>query len=258
MSNNYICQRCGKQTNLGTCWDCLRADREALALKSVCEAHTQYAGKNIHADCRACDKAALEAVGLSLEYKPLVVTPIPSNKKDGQAVAFIGKQLCFFEHDAPIPEIGKAVEVMITRALYRKDPSDSYRQDSVLALLLRPVTEDYALISHDGFECFGTMCRTTASSWMTRDEMLEVGLKPEKFFLNKLERRGMVANITPGRTGVWEADNVNSSYYNLPSIPLRPGKVWVKRNDLKVSRSFVRAEGLARVEDGIYAGYVKK
>ena len=115
-----------------------------------------------------------------------------------------------------------------------------------------------ALISHDGFECFGTMCRTTASSWMTRDEMLEVGLKPEKFFLNKLERRGMVANITPGRTGVWEADNVNSSYYNLPSIPLRPGKVWVKRNDLKVGRSFVRAEGLARVEDGIYAGYVRK
>ncbi len=160
--------------------------------------------------------------------------------------------------DAPIPEIGKAVEVMITRALYRKDPSDSYRQDSVLALLLRPVTEDYALISHDGFECFGTMCRTTASSWMTRAEMLEVGMKPEKFFLNKLERRGMVANITPGRTGVWEADNVNSSYYNLPDIPLRPGKVWVKRNDLKVGRSFVRAEGLARVEDGIYAGYVRK
>lgn len=236
------------------CLDCIREERAALANASVCETHAKYAGSGMRLHCKACDERALAAVGLTPHYERLMVTPEASKRREGQVIAFIGKQLCFFEKDAPQPEINKPIEVMITRALYNRTENGYYKHDSVMALLLREATDDYVLIPHDGFECSGSMCRTTAASWMTPDEMRIVGITPN----SKLSRpRDLVANLTPGRTDVWEASNVNSSFDRLARMPLRPGKAWVRRSAL-TDGNFVRIEGLARVEDGIYAQGVRK
>lgn len=209
---------------------------------SVCDKHTRYQGKGMDLNCPDCDRAALEAAGLTVKYEPLIVTPVPSRNKPGSVVSFINGQLCFFENDSPQPEAGKPVEVMITRCLWPTMP-DGHRDFSrVFALLLRPVTEKYTLISHRGFSCSGSMCRTTASVWIPDSK----------------EKDGKRYTwMTPGRTDIFVAENVNSRFEGKEEVHKRPGKVWVETKKL-LNREVLRAEGLARVEDARYLYAVKR
>lgn len=180
-------------------------------------------------------------------YEPLIVTPIPSRHKSGSAVAFIGKQLCFFEKEEPMPAFDVPIEVMITRVLYHRHPeghefAGHYDWTRILALVLRPVSNKYVLISHGGFECSGSMCRTTAN-----------------IHAEDGSRGDDMRCITPGRSIIYEASNVNSgTTWKQQYTPLRPGKVWVERVKYEDQWSnFFRVEGVARVEDLMAARYVK-
>lgn len=172
------------------------------------------------------------------KYEPLIVTPVASTKKPGQIVAFIGPQVCFFERNAPIPPLGTPLEVMITRALYSTKQDGQRDWTRVFALLLRPVTPEWTLIEHNGFECSGSMCSTTAT-------MIKANREPGPW-------------LTPGRSQIYEADNVNAgSTWKQPYVPRRPGKAWVSTADLEAGKFPLRIEGLARVADGMYARAVK-
>lgn len=165
-------------------------------------------------------------------YDRLVVTPEQSKRHPDRVVAFIGKQLCFFEKNCTIPPIGQSTEVMITRALYRRNENGYYDRSQIIALVIRPVTDADVLVEHNGFECAGTMCRTTANARLDGDFVL----------------------LTPGRTDIWVADNVNSRFYGNDNTPRRPGYVWI----LRENDGIARVQGLARVEDAEYADHVRR
>lgn len=183
--------------------------------------------------------------------KQLIVTPVASNKKPGQVVAFIGKQLCFFESGDPMPVPNVPVSVMISRPVYRKcaPPREAYFDfENVMALVLRVVTEDHLLVKHDGFERSGSMCCETSSGILFS---------------------GRRISLTPGRTGVFILDNMGTVYDNsvnrtygdgLKQKPLgeaRPGYAYISNKILLEKRSMIRIEGLLDVEDGEYAPYIK-
>ena len=98
-----------------------------------------------------------------------------------------------FDRRQPLPEVGQECEAMICKSLRRADVEKQRCCD--WALLLQPVTEDNRLVRHNGFECAGSMCRTTAN--ITHDPA----------------RPRSRAMITPGRTPVYYVDNVNVSVY---------------------------------------------
>lgn len=196
-----------------------------------------------------CDERFLEKPPRPMpKYEPLMVVPTASRKKPGQLIAFIGKQLCFFEtqmqdprskerFDVPMPIIDVPVEVMITRPLYHKK-DNGYDFTRVMALLLCPVEPHFALIEHDGFQCSGSMCATTA-------HMVNPG--------------GRQPWLTPGRCQIFEASNVNAgSTWKVPYTAKRPGKVWVHRPALEAGHFPLRAEGLARIEDAMYYKAVRQ
>ncbi|TCU34045.1 hypothetical protein [Rhizobium azibense] len=177
------------------------------------------------------------------EYEPLMVTPVESNRKPGQVVAFMGRQLCFFENGSPVPQIGAPVEVMITRALYSKKEDGLKDWNRVFALLLQVVTSEWTLIEHNGFECSGSMCSTTATM---------IGPK------HLIGDKGVGPWLTPGRTMIYEAGNVNAGLtWKQPYVPRRPGKAYINTAELLAGKFPLRIQGLARVEDGMYAHAVK-
>lgn len=189
-----------------------------------------------------------------------IVTPVASRTKPGQAVAYIGKQICFFELDSPTPPIGVPVKVMLTRVLYRKNQATGhYDQSQVMSILIRPVTDDYAIIAHDGFEISGSMCQTTATSI----DHFDFSGNPTNNWRDKR------MTITPGRTSVHVTDNIQAEYANKvsraygdgskiqPLQPLRPSWVYVSR-ELMRRTNVVRAEGLMQAEDAAYFEYLVK
>lgn len=186
----------------------------------------------------------------------MLVTPIASNKKPGTVIARVGKQLCFFESDEPMPAPNVPVSVMITRCLYRKHPDGHYDFTQVMALVLRVVTDEYMLVGHHGFENEGSMCRTTAQTTL-------------RFKNDQPDSAGLHRTLTPGRTGVYVCDNhgvdwdnaVNRTYGDgqkqTSRNPSKPGHVYVKRADMLRS-GVVRAEGLVSVLDGEFSEHLQK
>lgn len=87
--------------------------------------------------------------------------------------------------------------------------------------VVEPVTADYDLVTHRGFECAGSMCRTTARTIHYERPM-----------------------ITPGRCEnlLPVAENVNSRFNNKADTPLTPGLVYVRKGEQ-------RAAGIARLKD---------
>lgn len=179
------------------------------------------------------------------DYEPLMVTPVDSKKKPGEVIAFIDRQLCFFEREAPAPPVGTPIEVMILKPLYHRKDVQGFDFHRIFALILRAVTPDWTLIEHDGFECSGSMCRTTARMTGPKN-------------LIDARGRGIGPWLTPGRSEIFEAGNVNSGWtWKQPYTPRRPGKAWVSTDKLTAGEFPLRIEGLARVEDGEYARAVK-
>ncbi len=160
-----------------------------------------------------------------MSYDRLMVVPF-ENPKNGQVIAKIGHQLCFFEKGEE-PPVGRPVEVMITRPLFQRNVNGFFDQTKVFALLLRPVTHDFVLVSHGGFEGDGRN-RPTAKAVID----------------------GKIATLVDGRTRV--------SYFERDSVwgdagKMRPGKVWIRRTD---NHGPYVVEGLARIEDAAYAEFM--
>lgn len=211
-------------------------------------------------------------------HVPIIVTPVESNRRSGQAVAFIGKQLCFFENEGPQPKIGVPIEVMITRPLHaRLGPNDNgpapvevngrwiygFNWNKLTAVLIRPVEpENHILVAIDGFECSGTMCSTTARGVIT-DGSRAIPIKETYSSVRKDRVRGQTRVeetfkslwLTPGRSRIREASNVNAgSTWKQPYQPLHPTNVYVERAIYEEkSGCGVRVAGLTRVEDCDYA-----
>lgn len=192
-----------------------------------------------------------------LQIPELIVTPLVSNKKPGTVIARIRNQLCFFETDVPFPTPGVPVSVMITRCLYRKSDDGYYDFTKVMALVLRVVTDEHMLVHHHGFENEGSMCRTTAMTSL-------------RFSGDKLDGvNGICRTLTPGRTGIFVADNHNVDWNNSVNRtygdgkkqqerePRRPGVVYVRKCDMQQAGT-VRIEGLVRPEDGEFAAYLQR
>ena len=158
--------------------------------------------------------------------KTLKVTP---RQGKSRAIARIAGYLCVFEDRHAQPELNKEVEVMICGVAFNKNAEGRIDRSSVRFLLLRTVPDNFVLVSHQGFECSGTMCRTLAHT---------------KF-------EGKPLSITPGRVGIYVADNVNAGWKPpgeakpIERLPLRPGFVYVDRDAAKTG--LARAEGVADI-----------
>jgi len=179
------------------------------------------------------------------DYPTLEVKVIAGKKNPKEVVAFINRQLCFFEKDDPFPKVGSTVEVMITRWRWRKLPDGTYDMSKPLAYMLRVADlERFVKVRHYGFECAGSMCATTASV----DDLPDSNGKSRRTW------------VTPGRTGIFQADNVNAGYtWKQEYAALRPGFIWVDKKRYDARLSPLRCEGMARVEDhaSFYEGETK-
>lgn len=117
-------------------------------------------------------------------------------------------------------------DVMLIRPLYPRTPDQSLDySNGPYGYLVRPVTEGDQLVRHNGFECFGSMCQTTAAA--------------------KIGTRSIT--LTPGRMhggGIYVADNVNADFYKSPPMPRVPGIAYVKQADIANGLSVIRIEGL--------------
>jgi hypothetical protein len=118
---------------------------------------------------------------------------------------------------------------MMTRPLFRRSAEGHYDFGNMIAVLIRVVTPDDVLVHHWGFECYGSMCCTTASARYNGENRM----------------------LTPGRTHVRVADNVNVGWNGTERQDLRPGYVYVDRKEIERSGK-ARAIGLVRVEDADY------
>ncbi|WP_298958946.1 hypothetical protein [uncultured Methylobacterium sp.] len=172
----------------------------------------------------------------------MIVTPIQGAK--GDPIAEVDGILCLFDRKGLQPEAGVPVEVMISHTPpYRWHPRHAEMSEeekgrhppTIAFLILRPVTADDVLIEHEGFECAGSMCRTTA--YVTEEARARL----------KREHGRTVGWLTPGRTPVIEASNVNAgSTWGIARKPLTPGTVYVSLSDLREGRN--RVTGIPDLE----------
>jgi len=207
-------------------------------------------------------------------HQPLMVTALASNKRVGQVVAFIGKQLCFFEDDGYIPTIGEKVEVMISRPIYPRYNAHDIEQLKIhhgenytgyipeegvinrgrlMAVLVRPVEPDkHQLMAIDGFECSGSMCRTTTNAVITDGSRA----LPKTM---KWDQYGTPISLTPGRCGIREAMNANAgNTWKVPYSPLIPTNVYVDKQLMEERRTMFYISGMTRVEDCTYFSLFKR
>lgn len=205
-----------------------------------------------------------------IKHEPLLVTAVASNKRDGQVVAFLEKQLCFFEHDGYIPQIGETLEVMISRPLFpyysQKDVDEMASRDEkfippvgainrrrLMAVLIRPVEPDkHQLMAIDGFECSGSMCRTMTSATITDGSgpiEREVAWKRDKFPIS----------LTPGRCGITVANNTNAgSTWKVPYLPRVSTNVYVDKALMEEKKTLFFISGMTRIEDCEYSNLFKR
>lgn len=220
-----------------------------------------------------------------IKHVPIIITPIESNRRTGQAVAFIGKQLCFFENDAPQPEIGVPIEVMISRPLYGRklyqstpgsthsslesDPQYIIDRCKLTAVLIRPVDPiEHILVAIDGFECSGTMCTTTANGvftdgrrpWTSSEVWPTIRKDRVRHSKSESDNEPVRLSLTPGRSQVRVANNVNAgSTWKQPFAPLSPTNVYIEKSIFEEKSGYcVRVAGLTRPEDCDYYNLFRK
>ena len=212
-----------------------------------------------------------------IEHTPLMVTPLRNRRNPKSAIAFIGKQMCFFEKSSPQPEIGVPVEVMLTRPMYhRLKPGEpgpepmtledgslryGFNWNSLMAVIIEVVDPTkHLLVAIDGFECSGTMCKTTANGRVTdgKSVMTLSDAHPRKgkneSTSDYVERTKGSMWLTPGRSSVVVANNVNAgSTWKVPYKKRIPTNVYVEKSIYEEkSGCGVRVAGLTRPEDCDY------
>ena len=205
-----------------------------------------------------------------IRHTPLVAQVCANKRKPDQVVAFIGAQICFFERSSSIPRAGEKVEVMITRPMYGRYPEGHERAGapdyaSLRALMIEVVDPlRHMLVAIDGFECSGSMCRTTAHGRetdglraLTSEEMYPPK-RPGESTSAWIDRTRGGMWLTPGRCGIRVADNVNVGWHGREAKPLMPTNVWVETSIYDEKRGCgVRVAGLTRIEDGEWAKLVR-
>lgn len=91
--------------------------------------------------------------------------------RKGDTICDIDGILCLFPRRIEQPAPDQDIEVMITHhpnPIWPDLPYDAPEEvrranpPRIGFLFVAPVTEDHVLVSHKGFECSGSMCRTTA------------------------------------------------------------------------------------------------
>jgi hypothetical protein len=199
-----------------------------------------------------------------ITHRPLLATVQANRRRPGEVVAFLDGQLCFFERGTPMPRPGETVEVMVTRPVHPKDDAGYYDHQRLTGLMVQVVDRTrHMLVALDGFECSGSMCATSAFGTPTeglapvrRDQVFTAGPRPREM--------RPTYTVTPGRSGVRFADNVNVRYGDA-SAPRVATNVWVDRDprsgeaQRQVARGGnVRVAGLTRVEDLECAGLVRR
>jgi len=204
-------------------------------------------------------------------YTPLVAR-IQRNRRDAtKRVAFIGRQLCFLDRRFPLLDPGAEVEVMVVQASYGVHPTGhdwagSPDRSVLRGLMIQPVDRAlHALVAIDGFECSGSMCRTTAhgretdgSRALTAQEAYP-SKRPGESRESWLARDRGSMWLTPGRVDVTVADNVNARFYDRQPTPLRPMNVWVERSRIaETSGCGVRVLGLSTLDDADWSPLVTR
>lgn len=204
-------------------------------------------------------------------YVPLVAR-IQRNRRDpSKRVAFIGRQLCFLDRRFPVLDPGTEIEVMVVQASYGIYPDDhqwagSTNRFALRGLMIQPVDRAlHALVAIDGFECSGTMCRTTAhgretdgSRALTSEEVYPRIRPGESISAWNARDRGTMW-LTPGRTDVFVAENVNARFDRREPTPLRPMNVWVERSQIaEKSGCGVRVLGLSSLDDADWSPLVAR
>ncbi len=223
-------------------------------------------------------------LGYGIVHEPLMVTPIESNRRAGQIVAFIGKQLCFFERDGEQPVLGIPIEVMITRPIFarytehdreavphtRDDGRVQYgiNWNRLSSVLIQPVVpDDHMLIAIDGFECSGSMFTTKASGVVTdplrgmwTDNEVWPRPRKDKIINSRIEDEPVRLSVTPGRSHVRVANNVNAgSTWKTPYQQRHPTNVYVERKIFEEKQGYcVRVAGLTRFEDCEYYRLIRR
>lgn len=144
------------------------------------------------------------------------VTPIRNrNPKSDNLMAIINGYPAWFPFDEQ-PTEGQELEVMITGVAYFKHESGHIDYSRLKCVFVRAVNPAVDIpIKYEGFECSGSMC-STLSTVKTPD--------------------GKSIAISPGRTGVYEADNVNVGWHGQTRKPLRPGNGWMRRLPGRIGR----------------------
>lgn len=171
--------------------------------------------------------------------------------RKGDVICNIDGILCLFPRKLAQPEPAIDLEVMITHhptPIWPDLPSDA-SVEVVRAnpprlgyLFVAPVTDDHVLVSHKGFECSGSMCRTTARV----DERGDAAVKARL-------GRG-VGWLTPGRSPVIETDNVNVGWHGQQYREPKPGLAYVSLTDLRDGKNRVCGlPDLAHVDPRILA-----
>lgn len=194
-------------------------------------------------------------------YKPLMARVQANRNNPGKFVAFIGKQICFFERESDLPVAEGQVEVMITRTQCGKHPeghgwAGHTNWADVRGLLVTMVDrQKHMLVAINGFECSGSMCSTTARGIetdgrreYTSEDVWPGGLRPKP----------VTMWLTPGRCGVLEVSNVNAAFDKREPKARIPMNVWIERKIYDEKRGCgVRVAGLTRPEDGTWWEHIK-
>lgn len=150
--------------------------------------------------------------------------------RKGDVVCDVEGILCLFPRGMVPPEPGQMVEVMITHHPNPKwpdipsDASDEIRKanpPTISLLFVALVTDDHVLVSHKGFECSGSMCRTTAHVDKAGNAAVKVRLGRD------------VCWLTPGRSPVIEVSNVNVGWHGQNYVDPIPGLAFVSLTDLR-------------------------
>jgi len=168
-----------------------------------------------------------------LPYEPLIVRAVPSRRDPGNAVAFYQRQLCLFENDEPAPAIDQEVEVMATRALYKRHAETGQWLDQISVILLRVVSDKWQRIAFDGFEMFSDSALTSAAL--------------------VVPKKDAGRTITPGRTAV-----IVAGEYGSKITAPQPGWGFVNRDEYERGKRPLRLEGLADPNMATYAQHIKR
>lgn len=134
---------------------------------------------------------------------------IRANRRHGGSPLAIIEGIPAYFPDSMPQMVGTTVEVMVTGILFHRDER-GYLTGNPKCLFIRPVLSSDTKVAFRGFECIGSMCTTTSQATIVETN------KPTW--------------LTPGRTGVYVAENVNANFYKLPPNPLVPGIGYVIRD----------------------------